>query len=101
MAFKPSTTEAGCIVRRMAGGIDFGYVEPIGYPQLHTLHSERDDAWDALIAVTAQLEEARTAEAAAESQIENLRAELERLETQTGGELYTARKWYPEARGNV
>lgn len=76
----------------MAGGIDFGYVEPIGYPRIHTLHSERDDARDALYSVTAQLEEARTAEAAAESQIETLRAELERVETQTGSELYTARK---------
>ena len=80
----------------MAGGIDFEYMEPIGYPQVHTLHSERDDARDALISVTAQLEEARTAEAAAESQIETLRTELEHAETQTGSELYTARKWYPE-----
>ena len=76
----------------MAGGIDFEYAEPIGYPQVHTLHSERDDARDALDSVIAELEEARTAEAAAESQIENLRAELECVETQTESELYTARK---------
>ena len=60
--------------------------------QVHTLHSERDDARDALDLMTAQLEQARTAEAAGKSQLENLREELERVRTQTGGQLYTARK---------
>ena len=60
--------------------------------QVHTLHSERDDARDALNMVTAQLEEARTAEAAGKSQLENLREELERVRTQTGRQLYTVRK---------
>ena len=59
--------------------------------QAHTLHSERDDARDALTLVTAQLGEARTAEAAGKNQIENLRTELARVETQTARELHTAR----------
>ena len=59
--------------------------------QVRTLHSERDDARDALDSVTAQFEEARTAEAAAQSLLDSTRAELQRVKTQTGSELHNAR----------
>ena len=59
--------------------------------QVRTLHSERDDARDALHSVTAQLQEARTAEAAAQSLLDNTRAELQRVEIQTRSELHNAR----------
>ena len=60
--------------------------------QVHTLHGERDDARGALTSVTAQLGEARTAEAAGKNQIENLRTKLARVETETERELHTARR---------
>ncbi len=59
--------------------------------QVHTLHSERDDARDALNSVTTQLEEARAAEATGQSLLQNTRAELQRVETQTGRQLHIAR----------
>ena len=47
--------------------------------QVHTLHRERDDARDALDSVKAQLEEARTVEAAGQGLLQDMRAELQHV----------------------
>ena len=60
--------------------------------QVHTLHGERDDARDALDLVTAQLEEARGTEAAAQRLVQATSEELQRVESLNGigGDLYSA-----------
>ena len=74
--------------------------KPLLHPKFHlqtveqarTYHNERDDARDALTSVTAQLGEAKTAEAAGQRQLKNLHAELALVENQTGRELRIAQK---------
>ena len=70
-------------------------VDPTIYSQMaqqvRTLHSERDDARDALESVTAQFEEVKAMKAAAQSLLDDTRAELQRVETQTRSELHNAR----------
>ena len=60
--------------------------------QVHTLHRERDDARDALDLVNAQLEATKAAEAAAQSLVRTIRAELQRVDSPDGIEakLYHA-----------
>ena len=50
--------------------------------QVHTLHRERDDARDALQTIDAKLNEASAAEAAGQSLLQDMRAELHRVEKQ-------------------
>ena len=60
--------------------------------QVHTLHRERDDARDALDLVKAELEERKAAEAAAQSLVQTIRAELQSADSPDGIEakLYIA-----------
>lgn len=60
--------------------------------QVHTLHRERDDARDALDLVNAQLEATKAAEAAAQSLVQTIRAELQSADGPDGIEasLYHA-----------
>lgn len=60
--------------------------------QVHTLHRERDDARDALDLVNAQMEATKAAEAAAQSLVQTIRAELQSADSPDGIEakLYNA-----------
>ena len=60
--------------------------------QVHTLHRERDDARDALDLVNAQLEATKAAEAAAQSLVQTIRAQLQSVDGPDGIEanLYHA-----------
>ena len=60
--------------------------------QIHTLHRERDDARDALDSVNGQMEATKAAEAAAQSLVQTIRAELQSADSPDGIEakLYSA-----------
>ena len=60
--------------------------------QIHTLHRERDDARDALDSVNGQMEATKAAEAAAQSLVQTIRAELQSTDGPDGigAELYIA-----------
>lgn len=60
--------------------------------QVHILHRERDDARDALDLVNAQLDATKAAEAAAQSLVQTIRAELQSVDSPDGIEakLYLA-----------